>query len=102
MAPSGQGGFQRGTVVGSLRKIKKAGGGAIGIDTVSKFEMTHPLGPPAEDLIDLDTPLSILEVLHRALGDSKYRPSSLLRRIVDAGRLGRKRGEGFFTHSGVE
>ena len=51
------------------------------------------------DLVGLDTCLSIMEVLHQEFGDSKYRPSPLLRRMVEAGRLGRKSGRGFFTYS---
>ena len=67
------------------------------IDTVMKLGMAQPLGPLAlADLIGLDTCLSILEVLHRGLGDDKYRPCPLLRRMVAAGQLGRKTGRGFF------
>jgi 3-hydroxybutyryl-CoA dehydrogenase len=69
------------------------------IDTVMKLGMAHPMGPLAlADLIGLDTCLAILEVLHEGLGDDKYRPCPLLRRMVAAGMLGRKTGRGFFRY----
>ncbi|HXI19860.1 MAG TPA: 3-hydroxyacyl-CoA dehydrogenase NAD-binding domain-containing protein, partial [Gemmatimonadales bacterium] len=69
------------------------------IDTVMKLGMAHPMGPLAlADLIGLDTCLAILEVLHRGLGDDKYRPCPLLRRMVAAGQLGRKAGKGFYPY----
>ena len=69
------------------------------IDEVMKLGMNHPLGPLAlADLIGLDTCLAIMEVLHRDLGDSKYRPCPLLRTYVAAGRLGRKSGRGFYPY----
>jgi len=69
------------------------------IDTVMKLGMAHPMGPLVlADLIGLDTCLSILEVLHRGLGDDKYRPCPLLRRMVAAGELGRKTGKGFYKY----
>ncbi|MDH4348457.1 MAG: 3-hydroxybutyryl-CoA dehydrogenase [Gemmatimonadota bacterium] len=69
------------------------------IDTVMKLGMAHPMGPLAlADLIGLDTCLAILEVLHRGLGDDKYRPCPLLRRMVAAGHLGRKSGKGFYSY----
>ncbi len=69
------------------------------IDTVMKLGMSHPLGPLAlADLIGLDVCLAILEVLHRDLGDDKYRAAPLLRTMVAAGRLGRKSGRGFYVY----
>jgi len=69
------------------------------IDAVMKLGMNHPMGPLAlADLIGLDTCLSIMEVLHRGLGDSKYRPCPLLRKMVMAGYLGRKSGRGFYEY----
>ena len=74
-------------------------GSAEAIDTVMKLGMNHPMGPLAlADLIGLDTCVSILEVLHRGLGDPKYRPCPLLRKYVAAGWLGRKTGRGFFSY----
>jgi len=70
------------------------------IDTVMKLGMNHPMGPLAlADLIGLDVCLDILEVLHSGLGDDKYRPCPLLRRMVAAGRLGKKSGKGFYDYS---
>lgn len=70
-----------------------------GIDTVMKLGMAHPMGPLAlADLIGLDVCLDILEVLHKGLGDDKYRPCPLLRRMVAAGRLGRKSSKGFYDY----
>jgi 3-hydroxybutyryl-CoA dehydrogenase len=72
---------------------------AEAIDTVMKLGMAHPMGPLAlADLIGLDTCLSILEVLHRDIGDDRYRPCPLLRKYVAAGWLGRKSGRGFFPY----
>jgi 3-hydroxybutyryl-CoA dehydrogenase len=70
------------------------------IDTVMKLGMAHPMGPLAlADFIGLDVCLAILEVLHHGLGDDKYRPCPLLRRMVAAGHLGKKSGKGFFDYS---
>jgi 3-hydroxybutyryl-CoA dehydrogenase len=70
------------------------------IDTVMKLGMNHPMGPlQLADLIGLDTCLSIMEVLHDGLGDSKYRPCPLLRKMVAAGWLGRKSGRGFYEYA---
>jgi 3-hydroxybutyryl-CoA dehydrogenase len=70
------------------------------IDTVMKLGMNHPMGPLAlADLIGLDTCLNILEVLHRELGDDRYRPCPLLRKYVAAGWLGRKAGRGFYGYA---
>ena len=69
------------------------------IDTVMKLGMNHPMGPlTLADFIGLDVCLAIMNVLHEGLGDPKYRPCPLLRRMVAAGQLGRKSGRGFFTY----
>ena len=61
--------------------------------------MNHPMGPlTLADFIGLDTCLSIMEVLQSGLGDDKYRPSVLLRKMVQAGQLGRKSGRGFYSY----
>ncbi len=72
---------------------------AEGIDTIMKLGMAHPMGPlTLADLIGLDVVLYIIEVLHRDLGDDKYKPADLLRRMVAEGKLGRKSGQGFYKY----
>ena len=74
-------------------------GSAEAIDTVMKLGMNHPMGPlTLADFIGLDVCLAILEVLHDGFGDPKYRPCPLLRRMVAAGQLGRKSGQGFYSY----
>jgi 3-hydroxybutyryl-CoA dehydrogenase len=69
------------------------------IDTIAKLGFAHPIGPLAlADLIGLDTCVAIMEVLHEGLGDQKFAPCPLLRQYVQAGRLGRKTGRGFFAY----
>lgn len=72
---------------------------ATSIDEVMKLGLSHPMGPLAlADLIGLDICLDILETLHRDFGDDKYRPAPMLRRMVGAGKLGRKSGQGFYEY----
>ena len=69
------------------------------IDGIMKLGMKHPMGPlTLADYIGLDTLLHIMEVLYKGFAEPKYLAADLLREMVDAGKLGRKSGEGFYTY----
>jgi 3-hydroxybutyryl-CoA dehydrogenase len=83
----------------AIYAVMEGVGTPAAIDAVMKLGMNHPMGPlTLADFIGLDVCLAILNVLHDGLGDPKYRPCPLLRRMVAAGQLGRKTGRGFYTY----
>lgn len=84
----------------AIFSLQEGLGTAEDIDNIMKLGMSHPIGPLAlADLVGLDVVLFILEVLQRELGEDKYRPAILLKKMVDAGHLGRKTGRGFFEYA---
>lgn len=82
----------------AIQTLRGGVAGVDGIDTVMKLGMAHPMGPlQLADFIGLDVCLSILEVMYKGLGDQKYNPDPLLINMVQAGNLGVKSGEGFYS-----
>ena len=80
--------------------LPRGGASADDIDAAMRSGANHPMGPLAlADLIGLDICLSVMEVLFNEFADSKYRPCPLLKKMVDAGYLGRKSGRGFFSYA---
>jgi 3-hydroxybutyryl-CoA dehydrogenase len=74
-----------------------------GIDTIMTLGMNHPMGPlTLADFVGLDVVLAVMEVLHRDFGNDKFAPAPLLRRMVDAGLLGRKSGRGFYEYGSAQ
>jgi 3-hydroxyacyl-CoA dehydrogenase len=85
----------------AVRRIKGTTGyaSAEDIDKGMKLGCNHPIGPLAlADMIGLDVPLAVMQILHDEFGDSKYRPCPLLKELVAAGHLGRKSGRGVFSY----
>ena len=83
----------------AIEALREGLASAEDIDTAMKLGTNQPMGPlTLADFVGLDTCLAIMEVLHKELGDDKYRPSPLLRQYVDAGWLGKKSGRGFFVY----
>jgi 3-hydroxybutyryl-CoA dehydrogenase len=79
--------------------LQEGVGDVASIDAGMKLGCNHPMGPlELADFVGLDVCLAVMEVMHRGLGDSKYRPAPLLRKYVEAGWLGRKSGRGFYDH----